>query len=55
METELIAGIVGMAIGVVGLAWVIVDAWRNRARGEVEEDFTGTYLSDHPNKDRSWQ
>lgn len=52
---ELIAGLLGMAIGIVGLTWGVVDAWRSRDHGEVEVDFTGEYLSNHPNKDRSWQ
>lgn len=50
---QIIAGVVLMVGGLGWLAWIV---WtRDPFAGDVEEDFTATYLSDHPNKDRSWQ
>lgn len=49
----IIASVVLMVAGLLWLAWVVCT--NDTAKGEVEEDFTATYLSDHPNKDRSWQ
>ena len=48
--------ITGLPLIVAGLAWLVwIVCTYDPTAGEVEEDFTGTYLSDHPNKDRSWQ